>query len=1137
MKTVRVLLFGLAVLALLGGVALAQTQFGIVTGRVTDAQGAVIASAKVTLTNLSTNVQDIAQSNAEGIYLFANVPAANYEVKVEKEGFRAAVRKITVEVAQRFSADFSLDVGAVTETIEVSGSAVAVNTISGEISREITSSDVANMPLLTRNPYNLVQLSAGAVTTDGVSGDNRGLGVSIAGARTSSVNFMLDGSENNSTFDATVAQVVPLDAVQEFKVQVSTTTSEFGRNAAVTNVITKSGTNNIHGSLYEYYRGAGLSTTPYEDKANNTPKANFVRNQFGASLGGPFIKDKTFYFGSFEAIRVRSVSTARFFVPTQEFYNASSANTKAFLDAFGGLPASNCSDVAMTAADFGGLNDANGNPIPAATNLFCRGTYRRVDDNGGGLPQNTLMWTGRVDHHFTDRTSLLTRYAWYDENDFAGTNSFSPYQGFNTGITTRAHNLNATLTHAFSPQLFNELRLTYNRYNNLQPLGEAPSTTPCWQYRSYRSTPTGDFIVFPGYVPDVCSFAGIPFGGPQNVYQFGTGFTYNRGKHTFKWGAQYLHMRDNRTFGAYENAYERTNSMQSMIDGLVDRVTVAIDPNGHVAGEVYDTAVDGPFRFPRFDRHFHYNEFAFYGEDSIKLTSRLTLTAGLRWEYFGVLHSPENEKYLDANLYLNAVGSFAGKSIFEQVRDARFRRTNHFYKSDYGDYGPRVGLAWDVRGNGRTILRTGYGLYYDRNFGNAVFNAIQNPPNYASVTLSRTGLGPIKPNQFDTLAAAGGATLTIASSARMLDNDMRTAYSAQWNATIEHDILGKGALLTISYLGANGYRLYSLNNLNQVGSCLRAPTINPGCQPDPALSAFSSLADTRLNQTGLTGMNRRGNEGMSRYNALTTEVKIRQLGQTGLSLTGNWTWSHSIDNESSFFADSLWESDAGFGFRDPYNPSLDRASSTNDIRHRGTIMASWAVPWARNLTGIAGQMLGGWNVSSIFTTQTGGAFSLYDDNGLCYGYDGTNFCFPVQTGPVPRRTETPTGDPNSFVLYNFANSYMDLPTYCSGQADPVMCEMTLWQLTPEKLAPRNQFRTPGMYNWDFALLKDFKLPREGMKLQFRAEAFNLLNHSNMYGVVDTNFMSSTAGVLGKKGVPLTGAKERRNIQLALRLTF
>lgn len=1168
------------VLILFANIGAAQTQFGTISGRVTDPNGLVVPGAQITLTSLATNIQTKTQTNTEGLYVLANVAAGQYDLAVEKQGFAKEVRRFSIAVAERNTADFTLRVGAVAETIEVTAPREAINTVSGELSSQITARELADLPTLTRDPYSLLGLAAGAVDAGSVTGDTRGYGLAIAGARTSSVNYMLDGGENNDSFVAGVGQSVPLDSVQEFRVQSDNNTAEFGRNPVVTNVVTKSGSNAFHGSAYEYYRGAALTTQTYQDKALGQPKANFVRNQFGGSLGGPIKKDKTFFFGSIEGTRVRSYTNAFYYVPTADWMASASPASQAFVNAFGGPPTAN-SGSQITARDIveymegagagtyasNPLLNANpaspnfGQVIPASTPMFGLTSLRRAFDGGGGTPENGWMWTTRVDHHFNDNTALLMRYAFSKDNWFAGTNSFSPYgDSFNTGTDQQNQNANATLTHTFSPTLFNETRLVYNRLNQLQPLGKAPATTPCWYYDYGTNTsPFGGYaITFPGYVPDVCVFAGIPYGGPQNVYQFAQNWTLSKGKHTFKWGGQFVHMRDNRSFGAYENAFFDSFSMQGMLNGSVDYMLAAIDPRGKVPGDSYNTATDGAFQFPDFTRHFHYNELAFYGEDSFKLHPRFTLTMGLRWEYFGVLHSPDNERYLDANLYFNQVGNVTpDKTIYEAIRDARFRRSNHLYASDYGDFGPRIGFAWDVFGDAKTVFRGGYGIYYDRNFGNAVFNVIQNPPNYMTVTLFSPESGPnpylINPNQFQTLAP-GGVIDPLSSSARALNPDMKTAYTEQWNATLEHDIMGKGLVVSASYIGSNGYRLYSLSNLNFRGSCLMAP---PGALDTCGTGSISS----RLNQTGLTGMNLRGNDGMSRYNGLELGFRTRELHGTGLNLFANYTYSHSIDNESSFFADSSFESDFGFGFRNPFQPGLDRASSTNDIRHRFSTAIVWEVPWGKGLTGVAGQVLGGWNFTGTITAQTGGAFSVYDGGATdtagnrinnC-SYDATNFCYPIQVGATPQVSVAPIADaPNSFSYYNLGNSYMTVADYCSANGNTVggvnwgsalMCGQGIQAFMPQLMAPRNQFRTPGMYDTTFAVLKNFKLPwREETKLQFRAEFYNLLNHSNLYVQPDTNvYTGAGSEILAKRGVPACSVfgcpDERRNIQLALRFTF
>ncbi len=1197
----------------------AQSHFGSVRGTVKDPQGAAVPDAKVKLTNVATNIKQDAITNGDGIFVFPYVAPADYELSIVKEGFRTSTARVTVEVAQQVNLNLSLELGNVTETVTVIENAITINTTSGEIAHEITGRQLHELPLLNQSTYGLMLLTPGASDTGSVTGDTRGGsvmagggGVAVGGARTSSINFMLDGTENNDTFIAGAAQDIPLDSVQEFKMQTNGASAEYGRNPVVANVVTKSGTNRFHGDAYEVYRGAGLATSAFDDKASNTPKSNFVRNQFGGSVGGPIIKDKLFFFGSLEGIRVRSAGSDRFYVPTPAFVSNAAPAVVTYLNANPLSQQGNCADAALSASsiwdDTEGNRNTNGtssygtldasgniqglykngaapNPlgtglIPGATNLFCRVTLTAPIDAGGGTPQNTWLTNNRVDYQFSSKTNAYFRFAYTKTDQPPGAGSVSPFAGFSTPATARTQNTVAALTHAFSASLFGELRASYNRVNPELPLGKAPGTAPCWQYSRFNHglTPTGDTIVMPGYLPTACLGSGLDVGGPQNVYTEAGSLTWLKGKNTFKFGGSYFHMRHNHTFGAYENGYYESPDMNSLLGGQILFFAQALNPRGHVPGDTYSQTVDGPFQPPSFTRHYHYNELAGFAEDTLKWSSKLSITFGTRWEYFGVQHSPENERFLDANLYLNAVGAvppLVSKTIFEQVRDARFRRTNQFYKPDYNDFGPRVGLAYDVFGNSRTVFRAGYGFYYDRNFGNATFNAIQNPPNYSVFTGNSTDFFPteftINANEYTILAnaaAAGGGAFTLSSSARMLNNDLVTATSQQWNATVEHNILGKGVIASVSYLGTRGDHLYSLNNLNQRGSCLLLLSVGSG----PCSGAGPGGGSYRINRSGLTGMNRRGNEGLSRYHALAFDVRSQEIGKTGLLVFGTYTWAHAIDNSSSFFGDSSFEGNFGFGFRDPYNPSLDRASSSNDIRHRGTFSFIWDVPVMKGQKGLAGQAFGGWSLTGIFQAQTGGTFSVYDGSGSSQCNDsGTNFCFPVSTGSaVPSMTAANTGNPNSFALYTFpatGGPFINAQDYCATHTlttpttpfgssfgagasipngytaakDNYACTAALANLHSNLVSPRNLFRTPGLWNMDTAISKTFRMPREGYGLKLRADFINMFNHANLYADPVTNIFSPGGQVLAHRGVPncfpAACGKERRNIQVTAMFTF
>ena len=1108
--------FMIAVTATIMISAQAQTYTGRISGTVTDQAGAVVPNANVTLTTVTTGQTRTAATNNNGEYNFPALPPGSYKVRVTASGFSSSEISTQLAVAQESRVDAQLKVGLETQTVEVSAAegGMAPETQNAELSTLINQRQVANLPLITRNPYDLITLSPGV--TDGPdrgSGNQRGSGFAVNGLRSQDANFLLDGGENNDTFTTAPGQNVPLDSIQEFRVQTNNYTAEFGRSAGyIANVVTKSGTSEYHGSVYEFNRNSSFAANDTFNNANGLEKAFFNRNQFGFSAGGPVpgLKDNTFFFGSAEWLKIRSNVNIPFFVPTPLLLGASSAATQSIFETF---PVPTITGPLITANDLAltDLVGVNGSLIDPATPLFGRVTRTIPQDAGAGLPQNTFLLTARVDHTFSDRTSLFGRYAYDRVDNLPGSNSFSPYLGFDTINHNRNQNFTLQLTHIWSPKTVTESRFVYNRLLTEQPLGAAPVSPTFLISDIISQQPDGD-TVLPGYFATSNTLGNaIPFGGPQNLYQGYTSVSYQRGNHSFKFGGQYLQIRDNRTFGAFENAIADFVSVQDFINGNVQNYNIAVNPNGEFPGGI----LNAPFGPPSFTRHFRYNEVGVFGEDTWKIKPRLTLNAGLRWEYFGILHSPGSEKALDSNFYVGP-----GATTLEQISTGQFIQTinqtgdlkDRFYKPDYTNFGPRIGLAYDLRGDGKTVVRGGYGIFYTRNFGNVLFNVIQNPPNYA-VLIVGTANNPNTPitanvAQYDALNGLSGQSYT--SSARALDQDLRTAYANVWNVNVQHEF-ATNYIVSLAYAGSTGIHLYSLNNINRRGSGVLLG--QPG----------------RLNPT-ISDINFRGNGGHSSYNSFQARVDSRYIERYGLQFTAAYTWGHAIDNESSTFGDSYLLSRVGngvFGFQDAFNPAGDKGDADFDVRHRFVTSFNWDIPFAHNLkSGVTKAILDGWAVNGILSFRSGYPFTVFDTGQP--NNNGSQAIRPTIVGPIPKTMGDAEPTPGVGGTFN----YLDLSSFAP---------------TPSVNGPftgtigRNTFRAPWQQNWGVSFFRNINI-KEAMKLQFRAEFFNLWNHANMFVSGGTNnidgnatgFVQATRGGLFTN---INNVDQHRNIQLALKFIF
>jgi hypothetical protein len=1075
----------------------AQTFTGSITGTIIDENDKAISNAAVTLTSLSTGQTKTAQTNEYGYYSFQSLQPGDYKLSASFSNFTVAEANAQLSVAQSLDVDMRLTAVRVGEAVSISAGEdqVAVETQHAELSNLVNPRQITELPLITRNPYDLVSLSSGAAEgPDRNTLTQRGAGFAINGQRTQSGNFLLDGGENNETFFAEVGQKVPLDSILEYRVQTHNYSSEFGRGAGfVANVVTKSGTNDFHGTLYEFNRNSKLSAEDFSDKAKGIEKFAFNRNQFGFSLGGPVIKNRTFFFGSSEWLRVRSYKNEDFFVPTPQLLSASSSATRAIFNSY---PTPTITGRTLRAADFSlsNLTAADGTALPADTPLFGRVISRVPSDAGAGIPQNTFLLTGRLDHTINERMAITGRYALEREDRLGGTLSISPYQAFNTSEQKRNNNFLVQLTRTWSPNIVSESRAVFNRLNNPKPLGDAP-IMPAFFIQSLTFSQADGDLVLPGYFPTFRG-AAIPDGGVQNIYQAYSGLTYQTGRHLFKFGGQLVHMRDNRIFGAFAGAFANFGSIQNFINGRISSFEIAIDPKGKYPGET----IAPPFRAPSFTRHFHANEISWFAEDRYALTPRLTLNAGLRWEYFGVPHSPEHERALDSNFYLGQ-----GNSYFEQIANGRFdlamnqtgKLKDRFYAPDYNNFAPRIGIAYDPFGKGKTVVRAGYGIFYDRTFGNVLFNAMQNPPNYGVITLNNVTASL---DQYATVAAAlDGRPFPLTTSARALDQNMRTAYSNHWNVNVQHE-LANLFVASIGYVGSNGIHLYSVDNINRAGSGVLLGKAG------------------RLN-SGMGDVMYRSNSGKSTYHSMQARIDSRYIKSAGLQFSGSYTWSHAIDNISATFADSYLIRDvigsSVAGFQDPFNPSGNKGDADFDIRHRFVSSFIWDIPGANRFENrVLKTALDGWAVSGIVSLRTGHPFTIFSNNSRTRPY-------VVGEAPQPLSELRPTSTPG---VYDYIDLSKGLTTG-PGQNGPFLAN-TLG---------RNIYRAPGYQQWNMGIFRNIRIT-EGTKVQLRGELFNVFNHANLFIDNGTNnFSANNQAVRVRKGGQ--DAEQHRNIQLAVKFIF
>jgi hypothetical protein len=1181
---------GILALTLLSVTVLAQVESGQIAGTVTDQSGAVVTGATVTVTNIATNAVRNAQSTSTGAYLITGLEPATYQVTVNSSSFKPFSAKVEVTVGGNVTLDAKLSVSSSTTEVQVVGEGgVQVNTQTQELSQVVNTQQLALLPSLTRNPYDFVALSGNVSSGDNTSNSmassqnltSRGVGVAINGQRESGTEILLDGVENVGVFSANIGNQIPIDSVQEYSVITNNFSAEYGRaSGGVVNLTTKSGSNQIHGSGWEFNRLSAYTANTYANDAANAaagsvvaPKGIYTRNQFGFAVGGPIRRDKIFVFESTEWTRVRSSASEAQEILDPSFIAMLPANTQAYFKAYGSGAASPSGTV-TTAGQLvaAGLNvgPINGvTQVPASTPIFDTVNFKVPFDAGGDVPQNTYTLAGRVDFNLSDKTTMFFRAARQSLDEFLGSDSYSAYSQYDTGTTALNQSYLYSLSHTFSSSLFDNAKVSYTRFNSVTSFDSSLTYTPNLMIVPPNDPATNVEVQLPGLQnAGEPGTGGLPFGGPQNTIQVEDDLAWTKGRHALRFGGQLTYIQLNVGYGAYVQAVEELGA--TFQDSINDLLNVAgnpggsqlttfsarVDPQGQLPCylDIYGSPINPtsceitpPLTSASYARSYRYKDWAFYGNDSFRLTPRLTLNYGLRYEHYGVQHN--NNASLDSNFYFGGGGGIEQQTRTGGVQIANKSSIGQFWAPRWGTVAPRVGFAYDIFGDGRSSVRGGFGISYERNFGNVTFNASFNPPASAVLNSVCGASNPncttlVTTNDLGPLGVPGPASPLPPLELRMPDPNIQVAQTQFWSLAVQREVT-RNTVVELGYSGAHGVHLYDIENINLAGAgqaYLGDPLVTgPACANTGFTNYITNEPACFTRPTSqYSNINMRGSLGGSSYQAMNIKLQTQDLHGTGLGLVANYTWSHSLDNLSSTFGDSLQggSGDIGsLGYTDLLNPGLDWGSSDFDVRNRIAIAPIWQTPWFKNGTGLERQALGGWMLSGIVTARGGIPFSVYD-----YSNDENFYTVPRLTPATPI-TKFKVGSPQMVGPNEFNALSVPLP----ASFDPLNSELGISDFGPfpSNMTRRNSFRGPGAWNIDMAVGKRFPIT-ERVGLEFRAEGFDIFNHHNYYtNTTDLLYDGPTTTPLnvtllkGGLGSLATGGNhdERRFGQFSLKATF
>jgi hypothetical protein len=1099
---------GLAMLALLAWVIVtpatiqAQVAGASLAGTVNDTSGAPLVGAKVAIENLATGVSRDTTTDASGFYTAPNLLPGTYEIAISAPGFATEVRKgITLTVGGQSTINFTMRVGTVNEKVEVTEEAPVVQTTSSDLSAVVNSTTVRELPLNGRSWTDLATLQPGVtrVETAAVSGSGgrgeRGFGaqLSISGGKPVQNNYRLDGVSvvdfANGAPGSVLGVSLGVDAIEEFSVITTNYSAEYGRTSGgVVNAITRSGSNALHGSAFDFLRNSALDARGYFDKdANGNPiKSPFRRNQFGGSVGGPIVKDHTFIFGDYEGIRQSKGVGSQVLVPSD---NARTGLLYVFDPTVApcpGIPAGSPCQVPVDASAAQYLTFWPHAPASAQV----AGQDTALFAFAGQQVTNEDFFTVRSDHKFSNRDSIFGTF-FYDNTDFSYPDSLDQVL---MGHHVDRKALIVEETHAFSNSLLNSVRFGYSQVGAFNSNGIS-AINPMAANKSLGSTP--------GMNAAVVGIAGIAH--------------FNGGL-----GSRDHSLNDWKSFQLYDDAFLTHNTHSIKFGVAVERMHNGITFFGAAAGQWNFTSLENfltnkPDSFSSglgatTPRNVRQTIFGVYIQDDWRLRTNLTLNLGLRYE-MATVPTEVNGKFSSLH-HLTDPAPYCGvaNTFCAGVAPLFSNPTLHNFE-------PRVGLVWDPFRNGKTVVRAGAGM----------FDVLPLPYQFAMLQYRPAPfylLGGTNSGLDGTFYSGAYSLLTSPTSlsATFIDPHPHRNYVMQWNLNLQRQITTNLAFLA-AYVGSRGvHQQFRVDDAN-----MTLPTLTPYGY------LFPASPQPVLNTNFYGGIRSLWWNGSSSYNALVTSL-VKRMNH-GVQMQGSFTWGKSLDNNSAGVgADSFDNSLSSLHW---YDLRLTKAVSDYNVGRTLSISTTWQVPGLKESSGATSWLLGGWEVGGIFTAHDGLPVTPL------IGYDYQNsqdpFAFPDRSkGPGCSSLVNP-GNVSNYIR----TQCFPLPTlpssasvFYAANCDPTLNFPICTNLRGN--AGRNIIVGPGLLNFDFSLFKNIPVKRisEKFNVQFRAEFFNVLNRTNFQAPQDTNTIS-----YDPSGQPLPGGSldstvtDSREIQFALKFVW